>query len=55
MDWEEPFPLNAVPPRVRKTILNEFNGRCPSMREVAEIPDSHWLATPNIGPTVLST
>ena len=53
MDWDEPFPLNAVPPRVRNTILNEFKGRCPSIREVAEIPDSYWLATPNIGPTFL--
>jgi hypothetical protein len=53
MDWNEPFPLNAVPPRVRNTILNEFKGRCPSIREVAEIPDSQWLATPNIGPAFL--
>jgi hypothetical protein len=53
MDWDEPFPLTAVPPRVRNTILNEFKGRCPSIREVAEIPDSDWLATPNIGPTFL--
>ena len=53
MDWDEPFPLNAVPPRVRKTILSEFKGRCPSIREVAETPDSYWLATPHIGPTVL--
>jgi hypothetical protein len=53
MDWDEPFPLSAVPPRVRNTILNEFKGRCPSIREVAEIPDSYWLATPNIGPTFL--
>jgi hypothetical protein len=53
MDWNEPFPLDAVPPRVRNTILNEFKGRCPSIREVAEISDSDWLATPNIGPTFL--
>jgi hypothetical protein len=53
MDWDEPFPLTAVPPRVRNTILNEFKGRCPSIREVAEIPDSDWLATPNIGPAFL--
>jgi hypothetical protein len=53
MDWDEPFPLSAVPPRVRNTILNEFKGRCPSIREVAEIPDSDWLATPNIGPAFL--
>jgi hypothetical protein len=53
MDWDEPFPLSAVPPRVRNTILNEFKGRCSSIREVAEIPDSDWLATPNIGPAFL--
>jgi hypothetical protein len=53
MDWNEPFPLSAVPPWVRNTILSEFKGRCPSIREVAEIPDSYWLATPNIGPTCL--
>jgi hypothetical protein len=53
MDWDEPFPLSTVPPRVKNTILNEFKGRCPSIREVAETPDSYWLATPNIGPTVL--
>jgi hypothetical protein len=53
MDWDEPFPLNSVPPRVRNAILNEFKERCPSIREVAEIPDSCWLATPNIGPTFL--
>jgi hypothetical protein len=53
MDGDEPFPLSAVPPGVRNTILNEFKGRCPSIREVAEIPDSYWLATPNIGPTFL--
>ena len=53
MDCDEPFPLTAVPPRVRNTILNEFKGRCPSIREVAEIPNSYWLATPNIGPTFL--
>jgi hypothetical protein len=38
---------------VRHTIVSEFKGRCPSLREVAEIPDSYWLATPNIGPTIL--
>ena len=38
---------------MRNTILNEFKGRCPSIREVVEIPDSYWLATPSIGPTFL--
>lgn len=49
MQVDEPFPLESVPSRVRHTILREFNGRCPSVREVSEIPDAYWLATPAIG------
>lgn len=40
MRLDEPFPLQAVPSRVRHAILQEFKGCCPSIREVAEIPDS---------------
>jgi hypothetical protein len=53
MHLDEPFPLQAVPSRVRDAILQEFKGRCPNLREVAEIPDSYWLATPSIGPAFL--
>jgi hypothetical protein len=53
MPLDEPFPLNLFSAQVRIAILNEFNGRCPSLQEVAEIPDDHWLATPAIGPVVL--
>jgi hypothetical protein len=35
--------------------LGEFKGRCPSVREVDQIPDKHWLATPGVGPSVLQT
>ena len=49
MPVDEPFPLESVPSRVRQAILSEFKGRCPSVREVAEIPDAHWLATPAMG------
>jgi hypothetical protein len=55
MHLDEPFPLEAVPSRVRDQLLLEFKGRCPSLREVDQIPDKHWLATPGIGPTSLET
>lgn len=49
MHMDQPFPLDAVPSRVKNAILNEFKGRCPSIRDVAETPDSYWLSTPAIG------
>ena len=49
MQVDEPFPLESLPSRVRQAILSEFKGRCPSVREVAEIPDAYWLATPAMG------
>ncbi len=55
MQMDEPFPLESVPSRVRLAILSEFNGRRPSVREVAEIPDAYWLATPAIGRKFLQT
>ena len=55
MHSDELFPLEAVPTRVRHALVREFKGRCPSLREVDEIPDKHWLATPGMGPTSLQT
>ncbi len=49
MQVDEPFPLESVPSRVRQAILSEFKGRWPSVREVSEIPDAYWLATPAMG------
>jgi hypothetical protein len=49
MHMDQPFPLDAGPSRVKNAILNEFKGRCPSIRDVAEIPDRYWLSTPAIG------
>jgi hypothetical protein len=54
MYLDDPFPLAAVPSRVRHVIWNEFKGRCPSIREVAEISDKRWLKTPGVGPVVLN-
>jgi hypothetical protein len=53
MPLNEPFPLKLFPSQIRTAILDEFDGRCPSVREVAEVPDARWLSTPAIGPVVL--
>jgi hypothetical protein len=53
MPLDRPFPLVAVPSRVRHAILNEFNGRCPSIREVVEKSDRDWLTIPGVGPAIL--
>ena len=53
MPLDEPFPLEAVPWRVRYALLLEFKGRCPSLREVDQIPDKHWLTMPGMGPASL--
>ena len=53
MHLDEPFPLGAVPSRVRHALLGEFEGRCPSIREVDQIPDKLWLTTPGMGPASL--
>lgn len=53
MQQNEAFPLDAVPPRVRRALLGEFQGRWPTLQEVSQISDRHWLATPDIGPSTL--
>jgi hypothetical protein len=47
---DAPFPLEELPPRVRRAILAEFGGHHPSIREVARVPDTHWLTLPGMGP-----
>jgi hypothetical protein len=41
MQQDEAFPLAVIPPRVRRAILREFQGRWPTVQEVAQIPDRH--------------
>jgi hypothetical protein len=53
MQQDEFFPLDAIPSRVRRAILHEFQGRWPTVQEVSQISDQHWLATPDIGPSTL--
>jgi hypothetical protein len=55
MQLDEPFPLEALAPRVRRVILNEFQGHWPTVHEIAQISDRHWLATPGVGPGTLET
>jgi hypothetical protein len=55
MPQDEFFPLDAVPPLVRRALLREFQGRRPTLHEVSQISDRHWLATPDIGPSTLET
>jgi len=49
------FPLQTVPGRIRTAILHEFQGRCPTMQEVAQLSNKQWLAVPGIGPSALET
>jgi|SRR5215208_1857184 hypothetical protein len=53
MYLDDPFPIDAVSSRARAAILSEFRGRCPSIREMTQIPDKQWLATPGIGSVAL--
>jgi hypothetical protein len=53
MNLDDPFPLKLVSSRVRTAVLREFQGRCPSIREITQIPDKHLLATPGIGEAAL--
>ena len=53
MQLDERFPLEAIPPRVRGVLLREFQGRQPTVQEIAQILDRHWLATPGVGPSAL--
>jgi hypothetical protein len=55
MQQDEPFPRDAIPLRVRRAIIREFQGRRPTVQEVAQVSDRHWLATPDIGPAALET
>jgi hypothetical protein len=50
----DPLPLEKLSPQVRQAVLAEFGGRWPSVREVAGIPDAHWLELPGIGPKSLA-
>ncbi|GEO14281.1 hypothetical protein [Microvirga aerophila] len=54
MDPDQLFPINLCDGRLKHAILSEFAGRCPTIRDVRNIPDSTWLAVPGVGPTNLA-
>jgi hypothetical protein len=54
MRLDDPFPLEELPLPAREVVLTEFGGRHPSIREVASIPDTHWLELPGMGPRSLA-
>ncbi|MGF9763637.1 hypothetical protein AAII07_51800 [Microvirga sp. 0TCS3.31] len=53
MNMGDTFPLFAVPGRIRTVILQEFQGRCPTVQEVAQRSDKEWLAAPGVGLSAL--
>jgi hypothetical protein len=50
---DDPFPIDSFGLRIRESILDEFGGRCPTVQELAGIPDSLLLKLPGMGPTTL--
>jgi hypothetical protein len=53
MQLDDPFPIKELPLRARHAILMEFNGRCPSIGEVARVSEPKWLELPGIGQATL--
>jgi hypothetical protein len=54
MQLSDPFPVEDLPRLVKETILAEFQGRHPTVHDVASVPDAHWLKLPAIGPARLA-
>jgi hypothetical protein len=49
MQLDVPFPVESCSRRLRAAILAEFRGRCPTIRQVVNVPDRRWLSTPGLG------
>jgi hypothetical protein len=54
MQLSDPFPVEDLPRLVKETILAEFQGRHPTIHDVASVPDAHWLTLPAMGPARLA-
>jgi hypothetical protein len=50
----DPFPLERCSSRLRAVISSEFQGRHPTLQEVASIPPRQWLTVPGVGQTLLT-
>ena len=49
MQLHDPFPIEKFRTPARDAILLEFDGRCPSIGEVASVSDAEWLRLPGFG------
>ncbi|WP_262297609.1 hypothetical protein [Microvirga sesbaniae] len=47
------FPIKHFSRRVQESILEAFDGRCPSTSELAQLPDVFLLTLPGFGPKTL--
>jgi hypothetical protein len=50
---EDLFPIELVDFRVQASIREHFGGRCPSISEMANIPDDDLLKLPGVGPSTI--
>jgi hypothetical protein len=50
---EDLFPIELLEYRVQASIREHFGGRCPSISEMANIPDDELLKLPGIGATTI--
>jgi hypothetical protein len=46
--------IERFPKLVQQAILTEFQERPPTVHEIAQILDAHWLMLPGMGPTRLA-
>jgi hypothetical protein len=46
--------IERLPKLVQQAILTEFRDRPPTVHEIAQILDAHWLMLPGMGPTRLA-
>jgi hypothetical protein len=54
MQLSDPFPVEDLPRPFKETMLADFQGRQPTVLEVASVPDAHWLTLPAMGPARLA-
>jgi hypothetical protein len=54
MQLSDPYPVERLPKLVQQAILTEFQGRHPTVLEIAPVLDAQWLTLPGMGPTRLA-
>jgi hypothetical protein len=50
---EDLFPIELLEYRVQASIREHFGGRCPSISEMADMPDDDLLKLPGVGPSTI--